>query len=246
MSLTQTRWIMAKYIVLTAVALLLLWAFTQTTLYNDIQSGLADLSDWIANEEGLIGGAAGLFCLALVANTSLLVQVPYSIPLMNIALISDSIGKIFILSVATGAGAGIGEINSYLIARGLTLPIGSPEDSGMYRWIQRMVATHPRTIPWIILLLSASVLPDDAIIWPLALVKYPVRKILAPMFIGKIFHNFLLAILAFYSVQLVDLNDATIRVDFTIGILIVFVMIILYQIERNRVIRKNEATGSAD
>ncbi len=236
MPITHPRWIAAKYIVLTSIALLLLWAFTLTTFYADIQVGLADLSHWIANEEGVVGGAVGLFFLALVANTSILVQIPYSIPLMNIAFISESVSTIFILSVATGAGAGIGEINSYLIARGLTAPIQSPENSSFYRWIQRSIKRHPRTIPWLIFIASASVLPDDAIIWPLAIVKYPVKKILLPMFVGKIINNFFLAMLAFYSVQLINLEEVTIQVDFTIGILIVFIMFILYQIERNRVV----------
>ncbi len=247
MRLTRTQYITAKYLSITIVLLLLLWGFTQTTVYENIQQALADLIDWIANREGLVGGALGLFVLGLIANTSILVQVPYSIPLMNIAFVSDNVFNLFLLSIATGAGAGIGEINSYLIARGLTIPIDSPEDSSFYRWIRRTIHEHPRTIPWIVFLLSASVLPDDAIIWPLAIVKYPVRKILAPMFIGKILHNFILALLAFYSVQWIDTDNASVRVDFTVAILIIFVMFILYQIELNRATKAStNSESSAD
>lgn len=231
---TKLHLITIKYMMLTALAFLLLWGFTLTGFYAGIEDGLATTSHWIANEDGLIGGAVGLFFLALVGNTSILVQVPYAIPLMNIALISDNLVKVFLLSIATGAGAGLGEINSYLIARGLTAPIGTPENSSVYRWIYRTINNHPRTIPWVILLLSATILPDDAVIWPLAIVKYPIRKIMLPIFVGKLLQNFSLALLAFYSVKLIDLNNNTIRVDFTIGILIVFVMFILYQIELNR------------
>lgn len=233
-SLLRHYWIEIKYVLITCVVLLALWGITQSGAFESAQRATEDLINWVANEEGIIGGAVGLFLLALFANTSILIQVPYTVPLMNIALVSDSIPNLLFLSIATGIGAGIGEINSYIIARGLMAPIQSPDESRFYRWIKRTIDYHPRSIPWFVALFSASILPDDTLIWPLAIAKYPVRKIVFPMFLGKIFHNFLLALITFYFVDQLSTSDFTVRVDLTVGILIVFVIFILYQIEKAR------------
>lgn len=237
-----------KYLFFTALSIALVMFFTQSNALQGLQDGMEDIIEWVANEEGLIGGSIGLFVLALIANTSLLVQVPYTVPLINIALISDSLLKLLILSIFTGMGAGLGEINSYMIARGLSAPIGSPDDSKLYRWLKKTIEERPRSIPIMVFIGAASVLPDDLVIWPLAIAKYPVKKILFPMFTGKILHNFALAVIAFYGVKLIDPNDATVRVDWTIAILVLFVLYIMYQIEKARLKQSeiSEETSAAD
>lgn len=230
-----------KYLLLTAISLAILYYVAHSGVLQGVQDKTAELLDWVANKEGLVGGSIGLFVLALIANTSLLIQIPYTIPLMNIAILSDSIFKVLILSIATGMGAGLGEINSYMIARGLSAPIGSPEDSRLFRWIKNKIETQPRLIPYLVLLGSATPLPDDLVIWPLAIAKYPVKKILLPMFVGKIFHNFAFGLIAFYGVDLVNQDEATVRVDLTIGVLFVFLFFIMYQIEKARQKQKEAA-----
>lgn len=223
-----------KYLCFTAIAIGFVIFLTQSSALQGVQDGTEDLIDWVANEEGLIGGSIGLFILALIANTSLLVQVPYTVPLINIALVTDSVLKLLILSIFTGMGAGIGEINSYIIARGLSAPIGSPDDSRLYRWLKETIEKRPRSIPILVFIGAVTPIPDDLVIWPLAIAKYPIKNILFPMFTGKIFHNFVFALIAFYGVKLTDPNETTVRVDWTLGILVLFVLYIMYQIEKVR------------
>lgn len=223
-----------KYLSLTALSFLFLWYIGKSEFMHDLQDKVGELLDWVANEEGLIGGSIGLFLLALVANTSLLVQVPYTVPLMSIALVSDSILKVLVLSIATGIGAGMGEINSYIIARGLSSPINSPEDSKLFRWIKQKIETQPRFIPLLVLLGSATPLPDDLVIWPLAIAKYPVKNILFPMFFGKVVHNFAFGVIAFYGLGSFGSDQASVQLDLTIGLLFVFLFLIMYQIEKSK------------
>lgn len=230
-----------KYICITFIAMFIVMLLTQSSAFQGFQEVTEDAINWVANEEGLIGGSIGLFLLALVANTLLLIQIPYTIALMNIALVTDSLWKLLLLSIFTGMGAGVGEINSYVIARGLSKTIKSPEDSKLYQWLKKLIVERPRLIPSLVFICSASVLPDDVVIWPLAVAKYPIKKILFPMFTGKIIHNFLFALIAYYSVRLVNPNDTSVRVDWTIGILVFFFLYITYQIEKARY-QKNHLT----
>ncbi len=228
-----------KYLAITALLLILLWYLGRSDALRGLQDATEDMLNWVANEEGLISGAIGLFLIGLISNTSLLVQVPYTVPLIQIALVTDSLLKLVLLSIAIGIGAGLGEINSYIIARAASSPISKPEDSSFFRWTNRTVNNHPRSIPLIVFFGAATPLPDDVIIWPLAIVKYPVRKVLLPMFVGKIIHNFAFAIVAFWGIGLTDTDNATVRVDLSIGILIVFILVIMYQIEKARFNRRN-------
>ena len=223
-----------KYIGMSIIAMSIVILMTQSSAFQGFQKITEDAINWVANEEGLVGGSISLFLLALVANTLLLVQIPYTIALMNIALVTDSIWKLLLLSIFTGMGAGVGEINSYVIARGLSTSIKSPEDSKLYQWLKKLIVERPRLIPLLTFVCSASVLPDDVVIWPLAVAKYPIKKILFPMFTGKIIHNFFFALIAYYSVRLVNPNDTSVRVDWTIGILVIFFLYITYQIEKSR------------
>ena len=68
---------------------------------NTVKSGV----DWLA---GL--GSIGLFFLALIANASIIIQIPYTLPLLSAALGGAGFVSMMFLGVASGLGAGIGAI----------------------------------------------------------------------------------------------------------------------------------------
>ncbi|NNF68873.1 MAG: hypothetical protein HKN01_03815 [Acidimicrobiia bacterium] len=201
---------------------------------DGVRGELQDFVAWVANEEGLVGGSIALFVLAVVANSTLLIQVPYTLPLAAIVVASDSVTKVVVLSVASAVGAGIGEVNSYLIARGLSMPVELAETSRILRWIRRTGEEQPRRIPFLVLLTSGTSLPDDVVIWPMALARYPIRKMLTPIFAGKLVYCVAIGLITYYGTRAVDVEDATVSLDFTIVLLVGFLLYAFYLFEKSK------------
>ena len=60
-----------------------------------------------------------MFFLALVANASIIIQIPYTLPLLSAALGGAGFVSMLLLGVASGLGAGIGAIAGYKVADAL-------------------------------------------------------------------------------------------------------------------------------
>jgi uncharacterized membrane protein YdjX (TVP38/TMEM64 family) len=180
-------------------------------------------------------GYVGIFVIALVANASILIQIPYTLPLLSAALGGASLSHMLTLGLVAGVGAGIGEIISYkvadvVIARNPELPRGA-----MFQWVARNVDTHPRRTWLAIFAVAATPLPDDAVVVPLAVVKYGMRRFAPPMFLGKITHNVVVAVLftAFASWASTHVSKTT-STDLAIALVIAFVLVVFYQAEKAR------------
>src|SRR4051795_11784853 len=65
-------------------------------------------------------GAIGLFLIALVSNASVIIQIPYTLPLLSAALGGADLRHMMLLGVASGLGAGIGAIMGYHVATRIT------------------------------------------------------------------------------------------------------------------------------
>jgi hypothetical protein len=105
--------------------------------------------------------------------------------------------------------------------------------SGLYRWVVRQADEKPKHVKWIVFFWAGSVLPDDTVIIPLAMIKYGVRRIALPLFTGKVFHNVLFASLFYFlSDTAEDLVKGGLRVDLAFGLIVVFLLVVAYQIEK--------------
>jgi hypothetical protein len=105
--------------------------------------------------------------------------------------------------------------------------------SGLYQWVELRAAEKPRHIKWIVFLWAGSVLPDDTVIIPLAMIKYGVRRIAVPLFLGKVFHNVLFSMIFFaVSDQAEELVRGGLRIDLAFGLLVTFFLVVLYQVEK--------------
>jgi membrane protein YqaA with SNARE-associated domain len=163
--------------------------------------------------------------------------------MLSVALYSDNLLELLVLGVATGVGAGLGEIVSYAIAYNIAAQIQELSKSALFRWIRRTIHDHPRTIPIMVFIGALFPIPDDLVIMPLAMLSYPVRKLMLPMFSGKVIHNVSVAFVFHYATDTVrDQVSGDVNVDLSLGILIVFIMIILYQIEK---VRQSETEDAA-
>jgi hypothetical protein len=92
-------------------------------------------------------------------------------------------------------------------------------------------------VPLLVFIGSATVLPDDLIVLPLAMINYPVRKLMVPMITGKFIHQMTFGLLAYYGVEFIGAGRQRIQIDVTLVIVIAFILYIAYQVEKNVVVR---------
>ncbi len=229
-AILQRRHLEAKYLLLGACLIGALIALSQSAAFVGIErrisAGMQHLVEW---------GVLGVFLGALAANATLIISVPYTLLVLSVALAGDGWGYYAALSVAAGLGAGLGEIISYVITDHVARQIEALEESALFRWARDTLHRHPRSTPALVFVCAASVLPDDLVIMPLAVSGYPVRRILLPMFAGKILHSLSLIVLVMGAVGLDQerLGGGT-RIDLSLGVLIACGLVIFYQIERAR------------
>lgn len=222
-----------KYSLITLALLVGLVALDRTQALSGLDTAIDDLFDLMS---GL--GFVGIFIVAVIGNSALLMHIPYTVPLLSLALGGVSLDRMLLMGVASGLGAAFGEIVSYGISLKILGENSTLERSSLLQWVKRMVNSHPRMIPLLLFVYAVSPLPDDTVIIPLAMVRYGLKQILPPLFTGKVAHNLVVAALFYYFTSWsADRVSTTVQVDLALGILILFVMVILYQMERTRATR---------
>jgi hypothetical protein len=185
-------------------------------------------------------GIIGVFAIAVLANASLLVQIPYTVPLLSLALAGSSLPAMLVMGTASGIGAGIGEVVSYALAERILGRNPRLVDSSLFQWVQRTLNRHRRLAPTLVFMWAASILPDDTVIIPLAMMRYGLVRIAWPLFAGKVVHGLLVSVLFYYATSWSAARVSTgVKTDLALGVLIVFVMLILYQVQRNRMLNES-------
>jgi hypothetical protein len=211
-------------------------------------SGVNDtVTDGVNRLAGL--GLVGIFLIALVANLSILVQIPYTLPLLSAALGGASLQNVLGLGLASGLGAGIGAVASYKVADALVAKSHYLPEGRTFRWIARNVDDRPRATSFAIFLIGLSPLPDGAVVVPLAVVHFGMRRLAVPLFLGKFFHNVLLA-LVFYGFASWSAEHVSERASTELAVLVavLFMVLVGYHAEKARLAMRREqarrGTGS--
>ena len=205
-------------------------------LFNDLHlfSGLDSLTQSTLRDSKDLGVLA-VFVIALVANVALLVQVPYTIPLLAAAIAGAQPGHMMVLGIAAGIGASIGGLISYLIAEKILPRRPALEASRLYRWVMRTTTVRPRLASFVVFLGVATPVPDDAVIIPLAMVGHGVRKLAPPLVTGKLVHNVAIALVFYQFTAWATSSTSThVRADLVVGAMLVFLLMIAYQTEKAR------------
>lgn len=185
--------------------------------------------------EGLAGmGVLGAFLLGLLGNSSLLLQVPYTVPMLSAALAGAPLAYLLALAVAAGVGATLGELVSYAIAD-VILRRQPLSGSALYRWVDRTVREHPRSIPWLVLLFAVTMLPDDAVLIPLAMLSYGAWRLMVPLLLGKLGYCVGSALVFHVIGERADaVISAHATADLAVVGLVVFFLVICCQVESAR------------
>ena len=180
-------------------------------------------------------GSIGIFVIALIANVSIIVQIPYTLPLLSAALGGASLESLLILGLASGLGAGVGAVLSYKVADAFVsrTPTGPP--GRLYRWIADNVDERPRSTRAVIFLVAASPLPDGAVVVPLAVIHYGLRRLMVPMFLGKLVHNLVLALLfSLFASWARDHVSQKASTDLALAVAVLFMVLVAYHAEKAR------------
>lgn len=123
--------------------------------------------------------------VCLFGNTTLFIGViPYPIILFELAKYYP---QWWLLGIVGGIFAGFGEFSSYLIGY-LFGNAKSPKLQEYHRRfddIRVKMERHPRSVPFFVFLFAMTPLPDDAILIPCGVMKYPVWKGIIPCILGK-------------------------------------------------------------
>jgi hypothetical protein len=200
-----------------------------------VTNALSGLSGAVDNVvlDALGWGFAGMFLVALVANLSLAIQIPYTLPILAAAIQGRTFPYLMGLGIAAGLGSAIGGLASLAIAERLFAYVPDLSQSRLYRWVDRNAQTRPNGIRLAAFAVAATPLPDDTVIVPLAMIHYGWRRIALPYVTGKLVHNVVVAALFFeFTHWFAKGIDKNIRADASIALVLAFIALACYQTEK--------------
>jgi membrane protein YqaA with SNARE-associated domain len=179
-------------------------------------------------------GLAGAFLVTVVANTSVIFQLPYPLLFTFLASRTEEISYLLILTIVGALGCTMGEMISYFVGRGIG-NTGFFGDSLRTR-IDDLVTERSRLIGPLVFLSAVTPFPDDLLLVPLGMSKYGFRHIMFPIFLGK---GIVLGALIYISYRanmiLTEMKVGSV-VDPTLLPLIMLIMLafIIFQIRKAR------------
>lgn len=169
------------------VFLLIIYAF----FYINFPSFAQDIESFVEKAKvfALENGFWGAFIFSFLGNSTILVNVPYT---MAIFILGGLGLNPILLGLISGVGAAAGEIIAYLVGLGGRSILGEKHKK-RFEGINNYLSRRPKTTPLIIYLFSATPVPDDIIMIPLGMIKYKFWKAFIPVTLGKITHTLMFA-----------------------------------------------------
>ncbi len=145
------------------------------------------------------------------------------------------------LGLAAGIGAGIGALVSFVVADKVLARGPDLTESRLYQWVSRNADTKPRRTKLAVFVVTATIIPDDTAIIPLAMIGYGWRRIAAPLLSGKLAHTVSMSIVFYAFTQWFAGNiDKGVKTDLSLGLMVVFVLLIGYQAEKVRAVTRRD------
>lgn len=127
-------------------------------------------------------GLLGVFLAMVIGNLTIVVILPTTVvPFLVAASGVDP----FLVALASGIGAEIGELSGYVIGRWGSKYLQRKEPKA-YELVRGIVEHRPRAVPLLLYTFSALPLPDDILFIPLGLIRYRFWKLFWPSVLGKI------------------------------------------------------------
>lgn len=222
-----------KYALLSMLLLVGLLTLTWLGVLNGFER---QLSQWMQHLTKW--GLLGMFAIAYISNLTLVMPLPYGLPLFTLVLYAESPHDALLLGLAAGTGAGLGATMAYSVANSVLAQVDPAANNRIVHSVRRIVARYPRTIPVIVWLASATPVPEGMITTSLALVHYPWRVIVALVATGKVCGNLVVATL-YYSAAGLFAGQMSDDANFggTLLLIVVCLGLFAYQAEKTQLAR---------
>lgn len=229
-----------KYLGFTLTAMVGLVLMSALGILNSFEADIAAFMDELTR-----WGWLGMFFIAYVSNLTLVMALPYGLPLFTLVFYSQSAHEALMLGLAAGLGAGLGAVSSYSVAHSVLAQVEDPGDSVLFRLISTCTRRWPRSVPAMVWIASATPLPEGVITTSLAMVRYPLGLISMLVLSGKVVGNLLMSQLYFNATDYFSgrLNE-DLHFTSTSILIVLFVLIIAYQIEKTLVLRSVHVESS--
>lgn len=189
-------WMVALIVVLSVLGLLI----TSVPLIATLYGRLTDTWTAVALRYGYLGA----FGAALIGSTSATVFFPYTIIVFFLA--TQGLNP-FWLGILMGLGAGIGQMAGYFIGRwgARWFQQKKPET---YDALERIIHERPGMIALLIIIFGSTPLPDDLMMIPLGMLRYPWWRAWLPSTIGKCVAGLFVTYSSFFLSRSLDTGTA--------------------------------------
>lgn len=208
---------------------------------------LQDIADWM-NTFAVQYGYVGIFLISLLGAMSIFVPIPYTVVIFILG--GQPSFDPFLIAVAAGAGAAIGEFSGYLIGVG-----GSKVISGRYKKrMEFLTKLFKKYGPIAIFVFALTPLPDDLLFIPLGVMRYSLVRAFVPAILGKFFSNLIIAYSGRLSLEIVSTlfglegEGTSLLVGTIIGIVLLgIVFIVMFKLDWEKHFAKYvDETGSTE
>ena len=124
------------------------------------------------------------FGFATFGNTTVLIVFPYALIIWYISL---RYPYWWLLGIVSGLGAGVGEVTSDVVGMwiGTAKNVKQSELGEKFYRLKIKLAKKPALIPLFIFLAGSTPLPDDMLLVPLGILRYPYKRVIIPCMLGK-------------------------------------------------------------
>jgi len=151
------------------------------SLFNPI----AGFYYWMLDFAELMG-YPGAFAVSFLGNATIVLPVPYLAVAFILGGIKDPVTGLFaydpiLLGIISGLAATTGEITGYLLGIYGSRYVETEKCSNFLCFANE----HPQLMPFVLFLLAVTPIPDDFLVVPLGLARYPLSKVFIPQVIGK-------------------------------------------------------------
>jgi len=184
----------------------------------------------------------GIFLLALVGALSIFVPIPYTVVIFWLG--ADPRWDPFLLMIAGGFGAAIGELSGYILGY-YGRKIVSQE---RLRKMSYLVKAFGRYLPIAVFFFAFTPLPDDLLFIPLGILRYKLFKVFIPSLLGKLLMVFTLAHLGkigAYFILLIFGEESGWIGSVILAILLIVILVILFKIDWEKVLEKYVKAGES-
>lgn len=151
--------------------------------------------------------AIGFLVVVSILGALIPIPIPYIIPAAlfasawyNSDTITNPILKITGMIVFAALGNAIGDFLDYVIGKGAGHVMSKEDPDKTDKW-SNLIMKKPKAIPVIIVCFGLTPLPDSLLLVPLGLVKYPMKKTLLWMYVGKLGMFLIVAIAGILSIE---------------------------------------------